>query len=143
MAKDESLIKDFVDDFETILTDLSAYTDNPALAIHKMAKRMPEIFPQCLILPETTTVIGQEAGGEVFSSTITLFLTIRVPRITMHEEIYEYEWAIRRAVWKNRTLNGKSYRITTAEYGLEHDVGSTRVRDLIITGIAESQYNYL
>ena len=140
--KDESLIKSFVDDYETILSDLSVYTANPALTIHKMAKKMPEVYPQCLILPENTVVIGQEAGGEVFRSTITLFITIRVPRITAHVEIYEYEWAIRRATWANRTLNGKHYQITTVEYGLEHEVGSTRVRDLIVTAIAEGQYNF-
>lgn len=142
MAKDESLIKDFVNDYATILSDLSAYTDNPALTIHKMAKKMPEVYPQCLILPENTIIIGEEAGGEVFRSTITLFLTLRVPAITAHTFIYEYEWAIRRAVWANRTLNSKHYQITMAEYGLEHEVGSVRVRDLIITAIGEGQYNY-
>ena len=142
MAKDESLIKDFVNDYATILADLSTYTNNSALTIHKMAKKMPEIFPQCLILPENTEIIGQESGGEVFRSTITLFITIKVPRITMHTEIYEYEWAIRRAVWANRTLNAHHYQITTVEYGLEHEVGSVRVRDLIVTAIAEGQYNY-
>lgn len=143
MAKDESLIKDFVNDYATILTDLSAYTDNPALTIHKMARKMPEVYPQCLILPENTIIIGQESGGEVFRSTITLFITIRVPRVTAHVFIYEYEWAVRRAVWKNKTLNSKHYQITTVEYGLEHEIGSVRVRDLIITAIAEGQYLYL
>ncbi len=142
MAKDESLIKDFVDDYATILTDLSEFTDNPNLTIHKMAKKMPEIYPQCLILPENTDVVGWESGGEVLQSTITLFITIRVPRVTLHTLIYEYEFAIRRAVWKNRILNGNAYKITLAEYGLEHEVGSTRVRDLIITAIAKGQYNY-
>jgi len=142
MAKDESLIKDFVDDYETILTDLSTYTTHKALTIHKMARKMPEIYPQCLILPESTTVIGQEAGGEVLESTITLFVTVRVPRVTLHQEIYEYEWAMRRAVWANRGLNTKHYWLTVAEYGLEHEVGSVRVRDLIITAMAKGQYVY-
>lgn len=142
MAVDESLVKDFVNDYGTILTDLSEYTANPALTIHKMAKKMPEIYPQCLILPENTTVVGWESGGEVLRSIITLFITIRVPRITAHEFIYEYEWAIRRATWKNRLLNSNHYWVTLAEYGLEHDVGSVRVRDLILTAMAEGQYNY-
>jgi len=142
MAKDESLIKDFVDDYATILTDLSEFTNNPNLAIHKMSKKMPDVYPQCLILPENTVVIEQEAGGEVMESTITLFITIRVPRVTLHTLIYEYEWAVRRAVWKNKTLNGRYYRITLAEYGLEHEIGSVRVRDLIVTAMAKGQYSY-
>jgi len=137
------MINDFVDDLVTIFGNFSTYSSLKAPKIYTYEKNTFEHMPSLVILPISTDVTAQEAGGEILQSSIMAVLWWRYKQKTLPDQLYDYEVDLRKTVWNQKLLNNRYFRVTLAEYGMSQTAGSVTYKPLILTIIARDQYNYV
>ncbi len=145
----------FVDDIQTILTDNlevnlvieeTAHPEYPLPMgpVLDYEINVPEKDPTFIILPETNDVTGQEAGSEILTGNVMVWLILRGTQRKYPRRIFLYEKAIRKTIFENRDQGeDRFYRATAATYGLERTMGSRVIKDAMFTIVPRGQFSYV
>ncbi len=150
---DWDMMFDFVDDLQTILEDnleanldLETSSDYP-LEMGPVLDYEANIFdndPTFIILPENMSVESKEAGSDVLLGNVNLWTVLRDTQRKYPRRLFLYEKAIRKTIFENRTQNGdREYWITDTIYGLERNLGSQLIKDMMTTIMCRGQFSYV
>lgn len=146
----------FVDDLKTILennleTALQAEESRtyklPMGPVLDYEINVPEKDPTLILLPENMTVEGNEAGSEILLGNVQLWVILRGTQRRYPRRLYLYEKTIRKTVFENRrqgtVTDERMYWVTDVVYGLERNMGSRVIKDMMLTVMCRGQFNYL
>lgn len=137
------MILDFINGLETILGNWATYSTLAKPTVYKYERIVEERMPSILLLPESTAVVSREAGAEILESSILVVFTLRFDQKTLPQKLYEYEESIRKCIWNQKLFGGNHYKVTTIEYGMSYTTGSVRLKNMIVTVIAQGEHNYV
>jgi len=133
-----------------LATYLAAFAEDTVTADYELEdvtwydyeKSTFEKIPAGLLLPERTTVVGQERGSDIFQTQIMLYVVIRDTKNRYPQRISLYEKAIRDCVNATPTAYGRDYWIGEASYGMSRNSGSIRIKDLALTAYGRGQLDH-
>ena len=145
---------DFVDDLQTILednleTNLDLETSSDySLAMGPVLDYENNVFdndPTFLVLPENMGVESKEAGSDVLLGNVNLWTVLRGTQRKYPRRLFLYEKAIRKTIFENNSQNGgqREYWVTDTIYGLERNLGSQLIKDMMTTIMCRGQFSYV